>query len=73
MPKLDHIALHAGLGVSKDQIFSFVREKFRMKRVENESVSVDVVKLKASLIGLIKLGDAVDESECKKTNLRATT
>jgi len=37
-----------------------------MKRVEKESVSVDVVKLKASLIGLIKLGDAVDESECKK-------
>lgn len=40
-------------------------EKFRMKRVEKESVSVDVVKLKASLIGLIKLGDAVDEIECK--------
>lgn len=39
-----------------------------MKRVEKESVSVDVVKLNASLIGLVKLVESMKANAKKRTS-----
>ena len=70
MPKLNHSS-SAGKALGFKCLALPVRIKFRTTQLEKESVSVEVVKLKASKLGLIKPGQSAKTNE-KRNNHRLT-